>query len=94
MQALAARNAWWDLSGADVELARGDLQVSLRRCAATFDLLFQATKGALSTSDEDTMKILQHMMARLIRAPKRNRDIVGVDEAAQVLKSEDQDEVK
>ena len=94
VQHVAAKNAWWSMTKADVELLMEDLQISLAGCTTAFDVFFKATKEVLQISDSQVMDILQKRMAKLLLSAKRMQDIQNVDEAAQVLRGDDQDAVK
>ena len=94
VQQVAAKNAWWSMTKADVELLMEDLQISLAGCTNAFDVFFKATKEVLQISDSQVMDILQKRMAKLLLSAKRMQDIQNVDEAAQVLRGDDQDAVK
>ena len=93
VQQIAANNDWWALTKADVELLMEDLQISLAGCTTVFYVFFVAIKGVFQVSDETVMEILQQRLAKMLQAAKRMEDIQAVDEAAQVLRGDDQDSV-
>ena len=91
---VAARNAWWSLQRATLELVAQHLGEHVGDSTNMFDLLFTLTKKVLGCSDSEVLAILESKMHKMMRDTAAFSHILYIDEATACLREDDRQEIQ
>ena len=86
---IACRQVWWQMSFLQISKLAKHMMKNYEACGNLFETLWQVVQKTLRTSDEQTLELVHKRVARQV-VPDASSALLDVDEALEVLESQDQ----